>query len=198
MPKLLTHETSKTTSALDDLRHDVAKSRGLDIVAEPVDLTDDQQQAVLESFSWPGDERIQAAHDSDQMGIDRIALNNEETERYNTHAFSRLRITPPGEPVGLLKPADARGKNPRLVAYAAIGAKARAIEAAAKDMGTPLDNLQPYLDEASANVYASPHNGSPIITERVIDLPGGTIYEMNVHGAGSPEVVDAQVVAVRK
>lgn len=184
---------------LSQMRQDFAQQYGLDIIPEPMQLDDEQQKSVADSFGSGEELGKDGIRKFDDMHVSRSVL--QDFTKLDTDGFSMLHDRSRTEPITVLPAASEQFSQPGTrqdIKGPVVSIRhAHGLKMVEAGLGLPERSLdQLYLPRASANVYSSPHNGAPIITERVTEVPGGTIYEMNLHGAGSPEVIDAQIVVV--
>lgn len=192
-------ETQKPETVLKRVRHELAQTQGFDVSEEGQRLDADQVTALTEFNGSRAELSSKATADLAQWG-GKEALAPGVNKRYNVQAQADLRGAEPGEAIQLMNPLPAY-TNPDVGEVHAAGLVRRmSVEDAANGAGIGKEQLQPYLDAASVTVYSALQNGAPVITERVIDLPGMQLHEMNVHPIGDDpnRIIDAQVVAVKK
>lgn len=194
-------EQQSNETLLARVRHEFAQSHGLDVLAEAEKLPEDTKKALLEDFGSPKDAMAKALEDVDATGVTRNAAAP-LLKRLSHQGLIKMDNLKPGETASLIDPItgmNQKGTNPQVMAASNIYNRGQAVKVAITHFtGAEDNNAQPYLDGASAAVYTSPHNGAPIITERIIEVPGAEIHEMNLHGAGSPATIDTQVIVVAK
>jgi hypothetical protein len=71
-----------------------------------------------------------------------------------------------------------------------------AVDGVAQVMGVDARPQLASPDSANVTVFASPHNGAPVVIDRILEFPGLTVHEMNLYDTAGT-VVDTQVLAVR-
>lgn len=188
---------------LERTRHEMAQAHGLDVDPQPVELSAEQEAQVLEGFVGTVDERLAKAKlDARQAGFDEGIVADWHKKRYSTSALAKIRSAEPGDTISVMNPREmlfsGNPVNDRVAASAGFAVAERAVVDAAKALGSSEADLARFESSATAQVFSSPHNGAPLITQRTIELPEGTIHEMALHGAGSTDVIDSQVVVTKK
>ncbi len=193
----LSTEVPKGSAELERIRGELAQSRGLAVDSTPVELTDDQAADVKEGFGVPSQDRARAKAETSKRWA-KDALGSVAKKRYDLGALSEVAGgVKADQTVELIRPTQASTESEvsEVDRQGAVVARTFAVEDAAKFLGAESpQSLEAALSEATVDVYSSPQNGAPVLTERVISLPGGTIHEMNLHPVGSDETIDTQVV----
>lgn len=197
----LSTEVPDVATQLARARHEFAQASGLDVMPDPLPLDQGQEKALLEEFPNTDD----LVHENLKI-LDQSTAGLGPLQKELDISRGKLADVMRGDDVVVLVPPSAPNFNGSRDPYQSPVAKVRrgmGVKLAASAAGISEDRLTAsYLPRASVEVYNSPQNGSPIITERVIQLPdennGGvsTIHEMVLHGAGSGEPIDSQVVVV--
>lgn len=192
-------EVQKPESVIKRVRHELGQVHGFDISEEGQCLDADQVAALTEFDGSREDLMKKATAELEPWG-GKEALGPGVQKRYSAEAQAKLRGAKVGDAVQLMNPLSAYTTPDVGEIHGAALVRRMSVEDAAKGVNVQPEDLQTYLDAAIVNVYSSPQNGAPVLTERVIELPGLQLREMNVHEVGGDpnKVIDAQVVAVKK
>jgi hypothetical protein len=196
-------EPQAPTKSLDEIRQALVAAHGLEIIDQPLQLDAAQEAAVLEGFAGTLSEvAARAREDVDAKHVNRNVAVDAVNGRINSSPLGIVRALKPGESTSLMQPESDYMREQRakslIRSEVAVLARVHAVRLALTSLGINEADAATYFERARAAVYNSTANGAPLITERIVSTPQGDIHEMNLHGAGSPEVVDSEVVIVKK
>lgn len=198
--KMANFESTATKSPeeqVKDIYRELLESHNLEFDGAPQTTIegDDSMQILESSF----ESQIKKTREALKHRGGEGAIHDAMVKRVSVDALAAANNAQPGDVVSLIRPLPT-GVNPSIgdVEVASL-ARISAVDMAAHVVGGIREqNLEGYLRHAKVTIYGSPHNGAPSLVERVIDLPGAVIREVEVVGTGDGSVLDSQVLVTKK
>jgi len=197
-----TTERGSIDGQLADLRKSLAEKIGVTVSTEPTNLGAGQKASLAERNFGNPDDVITKAHRAIEESRTGLSAFKSRLDIESTRTLAGERAER-GKVVTLLADADPlMARSDARSAFAEMN-RAQALDAAFNLLGGRSEGARDTvsaraLQNATIESYASPEGGAPIIDQRTIELSNGTIVEINVHGAGSDEILDSQVAVIRK